>query len=209
MVEAALSAPRRRRGVVVVWSLLAVLITLIVIVEYRDRRHAASPSAETVDPRLLLPVPVDRVGAIEIADAGRLHRFERDASGTWFYHGVHSGAESRHTHAADPALAERIGRTMAAFGRTRLEREFPLGRDGADYGVNAPEVVVVVYRPGQSQPLAQYAIGHVAPDTVSRYVLVVGRPMVATIPGYQVDNLLTLVHSLGEAPARARASARP
>jgi hypothetical protein len=206
VVEAALS---RRRGVTVVWTLLAVLIALIVVVEYRDRRHAASPTTDAVDARMLLPVPVDRVGAIEIADAGRLHRFERDASGAWFYHGVHSGAESSHTHAADPALAERIGRTMAAFGRTRLEREFPLGRDGAVYGVNAPEVVVVIYRPGQSQPLAQYAIGHVAPDTVSRYVLVVGRPTVATIPGYQVDNLLTLVHSLGGSADRARASARP
>jgi hypothetical protein len=206
VVEAALS---RRRGVAVVWTLLAVLIALIVVVEYRDRRHAASPTTDAADARMLLPVPVDRVGAIEIADAGRLHRFERDASGAWFYHGVHSGAESSHTHAADPALAERIGRTMAAFGRTRLEREFPLGRDGAVYGVNAPEVVVVIYRPGQSQPLAQYAIGHVAPDTVSRYVLVVGRPTVATIPGYQVDNLLTLVHSLGGSADRARASARP
>lgn len=204
-----MSLPRRRRGIVFVWTLLAVLIALIVVVEYRDRRHDASPSAGAVDPRMLMPVPMDRIGAVEVADAGTLHRFERDASGAWFYHGVHSSAEGSHTHAADPALAERIAKTMAAFGRTRLEREFPLGRDGADYGVNAPQVVVVVYRPGESQPLAQYAIGQVAPDTVSRYVLVVGRPVVATIPGYQVDNLLALVHSLGAAPDRARASARP
>jgi hypothetical protein len=209
VVEATLSLPRRRRRVVVVWTLLAVLIALIVIVEYRDSRHAASSSVGAVDPRMLLPVPMDRIGAVEIADAGTLHRFERDASGAWFYHGVHSGGEGSHTHAADPALAERIAKTMAAFGRTRLEREFPLARDGTDYGVNAPQIVVVVYRPGESQPLAQYAIGQVAPDTVSRYVLVVGRPMVATIPGYQVDNLLALVHSLGPAPDRARASARP
>jgi hypothetical protein len=56
---------------------------------------------------------------------------------------------------------------------------------------------VLVYRPGQSQPLAQYAIGHVAPDTVSRYVVVVGRPVVVTIAGYQVDNLLALVQAIG------------
>ena len=204
-----MSTARRRRGVVLVWALLAVLLALIVVVEYRDRRHAAPGSADAVDARRLLPVPVDRVGAIEIADAGRLHRFERDANGTWFYHGVHTAAESSHTHTADPALAERIERTMAAFGRTRVEREFPLGRDGADYGVSTPEVVVLVYRPSQSQPLAQYAIGHVAPDTVSRYVLVVGRPVVATIPGYQVDNLLALVRSVGESSDRARASTRP
>jgi hypothetical protein len=192
-----------------VWALLAVLVAMIVVVEYRDRRHAASATADAVDPRRLLPIPVERLGAVEIADAGRLHRFERDTNGTWFYHGIHTGTESSHTHSSDPAVAQRIERTMAAFGRTRLEREFPIGQNGAEYGVSTPEVVILVYRPGQSQPLAQYAIGHVAPDTVSRYVLVVGRPVVATIPGYQVDNLLALVRSVGDSAEPARASARP
>jgi hypothetical protein len=59
--------------------------------------------------------------------------------------------------------------------------------------VAAPELVILAYRAGASQPLVQYAVGHVAPDTVSRYVLVVGRRTVATIPGYQIDNLRTLI----------------
>jgi len=209
VVEAALSGAGRRRGVFVVWGLLAVLVTLIIVVEYRDRRTAGAGKADAVDSRMLLPITMDRVGAVEVADAGTLHRFERDPRGAWFYHGVHSAADTSHTHAADPALAERIGRTMAAFGRTRLEREFPLGRDGAEYGVSTPDVIVLVYRPSESQPLAQYAIGHVAPDTVSRYVLIVGRPVVATIPGYQVDNLLALVRSLDGPGERSRASAKP
>jgi hypothetical protein len=208
VVEAALSAARRRRGVLVVWLVLVVLVGLIAAVEYRDRLHAASRTPGETDARMLLPVPVDQLGAIEVADAGRLHRFERDAAGVWLYHGVHTGAEGSHVHTADPQLAERIARTMAAFGRTRLERQFPLGRDGADYGVTTPDVVVLVYRPSESQPLAQYAVGHVAPDTVSRYVLVVGRPVVATIPGYQVDNLLALVRSLGATADGTPASAR-
>lgn len=202
-------AARRRRGVVLIWALLAVLVVLIIVVEYRDRRNGGAGKAAAVDARMLLPVTMDRVGAIEVADAGRLHRFERDANGAWFYHGVHAATASAHTHASDPALAERIGRTMAAFGRTRLEREFRLGRAGAEYGVSTPDVIVLVYRPSESQPLAQYAIGHVAPDTVSRYVLIVGRPVVATIPGYQVDNLLALVRSVDESGERARASAKP
>ena len=192
-----MSATRRRRGLVAVWTILAVLGGIIVVVEYRDRLHAASGPSEE-DPRRLLPIPVERLGAIEIADAGRLHRFERDDAGRWFYHGVHTGAEASHTHTADPALTERIERTMTAFGRTRVEREFPLVGAGMEYGVATPETVVLVYRPRQRQPLAQYAIGQVAPDTVSRYVLVVGRPVVATIPGYQVDNLLALVRSVGD-----------
>jgi hypothetical protein len=209
VVEAALSVAGRRRGVAVIWGLLAVLVALIIVVEYHDRGTRGAGNADAVDARMLVPVGMDRVSAVEIADAGKLHRFERDARGAWFYHGVHGAADSGHTHAADPALAERIDRTMTAFGRTRLEREFPLGRDGSEYGVNTPDVVVLIYRPSESQPLAQYAIGHVAPDTVSRYVLIVGRPVVATIPGYQVDNLLTLVRSLDESAERARASAKP
>ena len=108
--------------------------------------------------------------------------FCRNATGAWFYHGAHGGAEGPHQHYPDPARADRIARAFAAFGRTRVERDFPLGRDGAAYGVSAPELVILVYRPGQSQPLVQYAVGHLAPDTVSRYVTVVGHPVVVTIP---------------------------
>ena len=184
------------------WGVLVILIGVIAIVEYRDHLHAASGDAGGGDQtRWLLPVPVERLSAIEVADAGRLHRFERDAAGSWFYHGVHTAAESAHSHTGDPALAARIGRTMAAFGRTRVEREFPLVRGGADYGVTTPDVVVLVYGPGQSQPLAQYAVGHLAPDTASRYVVVVGRPVVVTIAAYQVDNLLSLVRSLTSTPS--------
>jgi hypothetical protein len=202
VVEAALSpAPGRRRGLIVVWLLLGVVALGIGALEWTDRLRATSGSAGGPDPRLLLPVPLSELGAIEIADAGRLHRFERDATGAWFYHGAHGGAEGPHRHDPDPARADRIARAFAAFGRTRVERDFPLGRDGAAYGVSAPELVILVYRPGQSQPLVQYAVGHLAPDTVSRYVMVVGHPVVVTIPAYQIDNLRDLVRALGAAPA--------
>jgi hypothetical protein len=144
---------------------------------------------------LLVPVPMNELGAVEIAEAGRLHRFERDASGIWFYHGMHAGGEAAHTHAPDPVLAQRIERAVAAFTRTRTERQFALERDAAAYGVATPDIIVLVYRPRQAQPLTQYAVGSVAPDTVSRYVMVVGRPVVFTIPGYQIDNLLALVQA--------------
>jgi hypothetical protein len=199
VVEAALSGTRRRSAVLAVWAVLAALTVVIVVTEYRDRRPAA-PDAVT-DPRRLLPVPVDQLGALEVADAGRLHRFERDAAGTWFYHGVHAGPVTAHTHRPDPALAQRIDRAIAAFGRTRVERQFALDNDGSPYGLAAPDILVLVYRPDQSQPLAQYAVGGVAPDTASRYVMVVGRPVVVTIPNYQIDNLLALVKVASEGQA--------
>lgn len=194
----------RRRGLALVWGLLAALIVVIVALEDADR-WGASRGADDGDPRALLGASVEELGAIEIADRGRLHRFERDAGGTWFYHGVHAEGAAAHTHAPDAALGERIARAFEALGRARMERQFPLDRDGAAYGVAHPELVILVYRRGQSQPLAQYAVGHVAPDTVSRYVMVVGRPQVATIPKYQIDNLLELVQvataaSAGDAP---------
>lgn len=197
-----MSPAARRRGLVVAWLLLGVLTVGIGALEWTDRLRTTSGGAGVADPRLLLPVPLSELGAIEIADAGRLHRFERDATGVWFYHGAHGGAVGPHTHDPDPARADRIARAFAAFGRTRVERDFPLGREGATYGVAAPELVILVYRPAQSQPLVQYAVGHLAPDTVSRYVTVVGHPVVVTIPAYQIDNLRALVQEVGGAPGQ-------
>jgi hypothetical protein len=165
------------------------------VLEYRERSTSGSAGD---DPRALLAAPLDQLGAIEIADRGRLHRFERAASGAWFYHGMHAAGAAEHTHDADPELAERIERAFTVLARTRVEREFPLERDGEAYGISTPDVVILVYRRGDAQPLAQYAVGHVAPDTASRYVLRVGRPVVVTVPGYQIDNLLALVQAAGE-----------
>lgn len=190
-----------------VWLLLAVLGLAIAALEVTD--HLRSGRDGERDPRLLLSQAVDELGAIEIADRGRLHRFERDAAGSWFYHGAHGGSAAPHAHTADPALAERIARALAALGRARIEREFPLDRGGDAYGVTTPEVVVLAYGPGRSQPLAQYAVGHVAPDTVSRYVSVVGRPGVVTIPSYQIDNLRALVAAAEEAAGGSAPAAPP
>jgi hypothetical protein len=184
---------------VVVWLLLAALVAVIVGIEYADRRRTAATGGEA-DPHRLLAAPISALGVIEIADRGRLHRFERDAAGAWFYHGVHAEGAADHTHPSDPALAERIAAAFAALDRARIERQFPLDRDAAVYGVANPEVVILIHRPGQAQPLAQYAVGHVAPDTASHYVQMVGRPVVVTIPKYQIDNLLALVREVaGEA----------
>jgi hypothetical protein len=189
-----------------VWLLLAVLTVVIVVMEYRDRRPDPSRPGAGIDGGTVLPVPVDQLGAVEIADRGRLHRFERDAAGAWLYHGEHSGATADHTHTTDPELASRIEAAFAAFGRARVERRFPLDRGGAAYGLAAPELLILVYRPNESQPLAQFAVGHVAPDTVSRYVMRVGSPDVLTIPTYQIDNLLALIGAAAEPVRQGTAS---
>jgi hypothetical protein len=156
----------------------------------RDRHGRANPDA-----RMLLPVPVDQLGAIEVAHVGTVHRFERDAAGTWFYHGAHTRWERPHAHRPDPSMAARIDSALAAFGRTRIERQFPLERDATEYGVRLPEMLILVYRPQEGHPLAQYAVGDVAPDALSRYVLRIGSSAVVTIPNYQIDGLFALIEA--------------
>lgn len=182
------------------WLLLVVLVGAIVVIERTDlvRPKPDSDGRSSAEVRMLLPAPVDQLGAIEIVSAGTLHRFERDAASAWFYHvhGIDTGSEAHHSHNADTALAERIEYAFAAFGRTRIERQLALKTQANDYGVAAPEMIILVYRANDPQPLAQYAVGDIAPDTMSRYVQVVGSTAVVTIPNYQIDNLLGLLEAV-------------
>jgi hypothetical protein len=207
MVETALSAVKvngpaqGRRKLIAVWLLLAVLVAAIVLIERHDRTVSSVPEAGR-DKRLLLPVGTEELGAIEIAHNGTLHRFERDATGTWFYHGIHSAAQQQHTHNADPATAARIEKAFAGFGRARMERQFPLNIQADEFGVTRPEMFILVYRPKELQPLARYSVGIVAPDKVSRYVLPAGSSWVVTIADFQIDNLLSLIQSFaGKSPS--------
>jgi len=187
--------------------MLLLLIGAIVAIEMRDRAMTLSEaSGPARDPRLLLPVPIEQIGAIEIAYGGAVHRFERDANGAWFYHGAHAPAQADHAHQADPAMATRIATAFAGFDRARMERYFPLQDGGKELGVATPGMVILAYRPNELQPLAQYAVGDVAPDKFSRYILPVGKPEVVTIANYQIGNLTALIAAVA-APAAAGAPA--
>jgi len=195
-VEAAVSAARIRPRLPAVWLVLAVLIAAIVVIEFRDRASDASSETErSADP--LLPVPMDDLGAVEIGQAGALHRFERNRDGVWFYHGAHGSSETAHEHRADPAKADLIARALAALTRSRIERRLPLNAGGgAQYGLAAPRMVLVIYRVNEPGPFAQYAVGEVAPDSFSRYVQKAGSAEVVTIANYQIDNLVRLIEAM-------------
>ena len=192
--EAAATRPGRRK-LIAVWLLLAALVIAIVLIERHDRAASTAPDTGR-DERLLLPAPIEELGAIEVAQGGTLHRFERDTTGAWFYHGIHSETEKEHAHNSDSAQATRIDKAFAAFGRTRMERQFPLNIQADEFGVTRPEIFIMVYRPKQLQPLSRYAVGIVAPDNVSRYVLPVGSSWVVTIANFQIDNLLSLIQAV-------------
>jgi len=194
----------------VVWGVLLLLVGAIVAIEYSDRaRTQREDSAQAGrDPRLLLPVPLEQVGAIEVAHAGAVHRFERDASSAWFYHGVHVNTDATHAHKADPAMAQRIETALQGFGRTRMERTLPAGMAVQQYGLANPQMVILVYRPKELQPLLQVAVGDLAPDKLSRYVMVVGNSSVVTIANYQITNLLALITSATES-GQGQATIKP
>jgi hypothetical protein len=180
-----------------VWILLALLLGAIAWIEFADRANMPSIDAKSGrDPRRLLPVDISEVG------------FERDTVGNWYYHGAHAGSEKQHGHQTDPALAARIAKSLSAFDRARMEREFPFKQEGDNFGVVVPSVIILVYRPKELAPFAQYAVGDLAVDTVSRYVHVMGSPVVITLPNYQIENLLALIKEVAGASGPAAQAPR-
>jgi hypothetical protein len=186
---------------VAIWLVLGALIIAIVLIQRHDNQPSKTPVSGR-DERLLIPVRVEELGAIEVAHNGTVHRFERDATGAWFYHGVHSGAPQQHEHKTDPAEASRIEKAFAGLDRARMERQFPLNVQADEFGVTRPDMFIMVYRRNELQPLARFAVGTVAPDKMSRYVLPSGSNWVVTVADFQIDNLLSLIGSVsGTAPA--------
>lgn len=202
------SVRRVRPRVLIVWLLLAALIAGIAVLEFRKRSRLPANVAEHVagveGSRLLLPAAIADLGIIEIGYMGTLHRFERDATGAWFYHGVHASAQAAHAHQTDTAQAETIEKAFGALGRTRMERQLKLDVQTNAYGLTSPQMIIIVYAKDNPLSMAQFAVGDVAPDGLSRYVLPVGGNFVVTIADYQITNLLGLIRAVGgnNAPAR-------
>ena len=190
-----------RPRLLVVWILVGLLLAAIAAKEVRERSTIPEDVAEKthgVDgSRMLLPLSSAELGAIEIGHAGTLHRFERDGTGNWFYHGVHTAAQAAHAHQTDPAQAQIIDKALAGLGRTRMERQLKLDMQSEPYGLTSPQMIIIVYALGNPLPMAQFAVGDIAPDGLSRYVLPVGGNYVVTIANYQIDNLLNLIQAVG------------
>lgn len=202
MVEAALS-----RRLVAVWVVVAALAGMVAFDAWQSHRVGSATEEPARDERALLPLSIEEIGAVEVLSKGTLYRFERDAGGQWFYHGIHAEAQAQHEHIVDPAAAERIQKAMTGFGRARKERDFPLSTVADEFGVTRPEIFIMTYLPNSTQPLSRYAVGIVAPDGLSRYVLPVGSTTVVTIANFHIDNLLQLIASF-ETPAAAGGAPR-
>ena len=106
-------------------------------------------------------------------------------------------AADHHRH-ADTDAAERIATAFAALGRAKIERHLARAQNPSEFGVTKPDMLINIYGENTHRPLARYAVGDVAPDTFSRYVMVVGSFAIVTIPNYQVENLLTLIDAIAK-----------
>ena len=191
-----------RPRVVVIWLLLLALVSAILFVQYKDRTAVVEVEDTRVTDRLLLSMPMDDIGALEIFYTGKLHRFERDTAGAWFFH-AHGAAKTddpAHAHQTNAAQRAAIETALTGFSRTRREREFARGNE-ADYGLTAPEMLVLVYGKNTAQLLAKFTVGSLAPDGVSRYIDSNNYPKMISIANYQIDNLLTLLKTVGATPA--------
>ncbi len=179
------------------WLVWAVVIVLAAVIWQGElRRSAEISTVKPAESKRLLPVAIDDIGGVEIMVKGTMHRFERDGTGNWFYHGMHDVAQAGHEHRADPRQAEAIATAMTAFGRMQREQRIPL-KDGSDeYGVTRPDIFIMVYRPGSSAPLARFAIGSVSPDGYSRYLLPVGGSDIVTVPEFHIKNLIGLIETM-------------
>ena len=199
MVEAALSEQRGRPKLMFIWLVLIVLLAVIGYLKFSDWKKAREVSAVSMaaDERSLLPLKLEAISAVEVAYEGNLYRFERDEAGTWFYHahGVNTGIQAQHGHVADPEQAAEIANRLAGLGRAHKERQVD-SESKEQYGVTKPQMLILVYVAGSTKPLAQYAVGDVAPDKLSRYVLLVDSSEVFTIADFQIQNLLDLIKSV-------------
>ena len=182
------------KRLIAIWGVLLVLAVVIFIGE-RQRSDQLGVSSQRVVP-WLLPAPMEKLGAVEIMVKGSMHRFERDAEGRWFYHGVHDASKAEHGHSTDPQMAALIDKAMIAFGRVQREQKIALKAGEDEYGVTRPDVFILVYLPKTDEPLARYAVGTIAIDSVSRYVLPVGAAEIVTIPDFHIKNLLTLIDAV-------------
>ena len=127
------------------------------------------------DGHIELPMLLDdfrNVSSIELNWENQMIRFERDPNGSWF------GERGKQVH-----------QVIEIFGRSRLERKIE-GMDRKFYGLLSPVLRIRMSRRDQ-ESIADVYFGDLAPDGLSRYVLLNGS-VIATIPDYHFRNLLLL-----------------
>jgi len=148
---------------------------------------------------LLLPVSMAQVWAVEIVASGKLTRFERDATGTWFRHiGQHTHTAGGGVHVADPAQAPIIDAAFRGFDAAVAEARVAASDAShlAQYGLALPTLIVLFYARDSSTPLARLEFGAPA-DRLDRYARLAPDGAVVTVAEFEPRRLTELLKAVG------------
>ena len=181
------------RGRMLAW--LALLLGAVALIVWQVR-HPTLPTVDADDQlgAFVVTAPYAQWAAVALLHRGERVRFERDAAGAWFRHDAmddRGGAQAGdHAHRVDAAAAERLGTAFSTFSRARVERSMPADPARlAGYGLVNPALIVLIHG-GDGRMLQTLEMGEVAPDRLSRYVLLPQTRSVHTIADYQASALL-------------------
>jgi hypothetical protein len=170
----------------------------------RTAMQQRSPEATTEPQVRLLPVSIATISAVEIVENGVLTRFERDPAGDWFHHfGQHVHGPGGVVHKADPQLAPLISAELAALERVPVEAVVarqPNEDTSAQFGLEHPSSIMVLYTRDSSDPVARLSFGNMAKDRLDRYARVQESDAIVTIPGQAADHIATLLRLAGVQP---------
>jgi len=139
------------------------------------------------------------VWAVEIVFAGKLTRFERDKAGTWFRHvGQHIHSAGSDSHIADPAQARVIDAALRPLDASAVEKRVGLvdSMRLAQYGLDFPTLIVLLYARDSSAPLARLEFGAMA-DDLDRYARLAPDRGVVTVAEFEVRRLTELLKAVG------------
>jgi hypothetical protein len=144
----------------------------------------------------LLPVSIAAISAVEIVENGVLTRFERDPAGDWFHHfGQHAHGPGGLVHKADPQLAPPMAAELAALERVSVEGVVAQQPDEdilAQFGLEHPSSIMVLYTRDSSRPVARISFGNMAADGLDRYARVQETEAVVLISGHATDHIKKL-----------------
>ncbi len=85
---------------------------------------------------------------------------------------------------------------LGTISRAKEERQYGKASEGNRYGFDHP-VILRLEAMDAKQATAEIKIGDLAPDGLSRYVLIAGKDQIISIPNYHVKDLLRLYSSAG------------
>jgi len=161
----------------------------------------ADVAADASSAKLLLPVSIAQIWAVEVVSGGVMYRFERDPAGDWFYHvGQHTHGAGGLVHRADPKLAPAIAAELGALERLPVGdviAPHPVADELDSYGLEHPPLLMLLYGRDSAGPVARVAFGNAVEGSDDRYARVQETDAVVTIPVQQAEHLTKLLQLAG------------